>query len=49
VDTADVVELAAATEHYRQIYNSVRPHEHLDFATPLSRCLAPPEPYLSET
>jgi putative transposase len=47
-EIANVVELAAETEHYRQIYNAIRPHEAIDFATPLSRYLAPPEPHLSE-
>lgn len=29
--------LAEETERYRRLYNEVRPHEHLDFRTPMER------------
>jgi len=45
-EIADVIELAGAADHYRRIYNVVRPHEGLGFRTPLSRYLAPPDPNL---
>ncbi len=49
LEIADVVELADEVEAFRVIYNTIRPHEALDFATPLSRYLATPhEPNLSE-
>lgn len=48
----DVVELADAIAAFRDLYNGIRPHETLDYATPLSRHLAappePPHPHLSE-
>jgi transposase InsO family protein len=47
LEIRDVVELAAELAAYRDLYNAVRPHEALDFATPLSRYLAHPEPHLS--
>jgi hypothetical protein len=47
LEIRDVLELAAAIAAYGQLYNTVRPHEALDFATPLSRYLAEPiEPHL---
>ena len=42
-----MVESAAEIASYLALYNEVRPHEALDFATPLSRYLADPvEPHL---
>ncbi len=38
----DVVELAAEIDAFRAVYNGIRPHESLDFATPLSLHLADP-------
>jgi putative transposase len=37
-------ELNIETEHYRHIYNNIRPHEHLDFLTPTQVYLADPPP-----
>jgi putative transposase len=45
----DVVELAAEIDAFRALYNGIRPHEALDFGTPLSRHLADPlDHHLSE-
>jgi transposase InsO family protein len=41
-EIADGAELAAEVEAYRGLFNTVRPHEHLDFATPISVYLQPP-------
>jgi transposase InsO family protein len=49
LEIPDAVELADATDAYRDLYNSLPPHEALAFATPLSHYLAEPaEPNLSE-
>ncbi len=49
LEIADVIALADETEAYRDLYNAIRPHEALGFATPLSRHLAEPvESHLSE-
>ena len=48
LEIADGLELADEAEVYRRLYNEVRPHEALDFATPLSRYLAHPGSHLSE-
>ncbi|MEI7745347.1 MAG: integrase core domain-containing protein [Chloroflexota bacterium] len=42
LEIADVLELADEVEAFRHIYNEVRPHEALDFETPMSRYLAHP-------
>ena len=39
----DAITLADEAEAFRRLYNEIRPHETLDFATPLSRYLAEPE------
>ena len=49
LEVADALELADEVEAFRALYNEIRPHETLDFETPLSRYLAQPEPHLSET
>ncbi len=41
-ELADGVDVAAATAWYLELYNTVRPHEALDFATPLSAWRRPP-------
>lgn len=41
-EIADVLELTDETEAFRSLYNQVRPHEAIDFETPLSRYLADP-------
>lgn len=47
LEIPDALDLSAEAEAYRRLYNEVRPHEALDFATPLSRYLADPvEPHL---
>jgi len=38
--------LALELDLYRQLFNEVRPHERLDFRTPLEAYLTPPEPNL---
>ena len=43
LEIADALDLADEAEAYRDLYNTIRPHEALDFATPLSRYLADPE------
>lgn len=40
--------LGEQLEVYRELFNVIRPHEHLDFRTPLEAYLAAPEPNLSE-
>ncbi len=44
-DAAGLMDEAA---DFVAVYNAVRPHESLGFATPLSACLAHPVPHLSE-
>ncbi|MEO5964624.1 MAG: integrase core domain-containing protein, partial [Candidatus Limnocylindrales bacterium] len=48
LEIPDVLALADEVEAYRHLYNTIRPHEALDFATPISHHLAPPRPHLSE-
>lgn len=38
----DVVTLAAEVEAYRLLYNTIRPHEALDFERPLERYIREP-------
>jgi putative transposase len=42
LEIPDAMTLADEAEAYRLLYNEVRPHESLDFATPLSAYLATP-------
>ncbi len=44
LEIADALELADQTATYRTLYNEIRPHEALDFATPLSRHAQDPPP-----
>lgn len=46
LEIPDALTLADQSEAYRALDNAIRPHEALDFATPLSRYLEPPEPHL---
>ena len=49
LEMPDAITLSDEAEAFRRLYNEVRPHESLDFATPLSRYLADPnEPNLFE-
>lgn len=49
LEIGDVVTLAAEVEAYRLLYNTVRPHEALDFERPLERYLRDPvRSHLSE-
>ncbi|MDA8203926.1 MAG: DDE-type integrase/transposase/recombinase [Chloroflexi bacterium] len=48
LEIPDVIALAEEAEGFRELYNVVRPHETLDFATPASRYLADPGSHLSE-
>jgi transposase InsO family protein len=49
LEIRDVLELADEIATHRALYNAIRPHDALDFATPLSRYLAEPVvPHLSE-
>jgi hypothetical protein len=48
LEIADALELNDQAAAFRRLYNEIRPHEALDFATPLSRYVALPEPHLSE-
>jgi putative transposase len=43
IEIPDAITLADEAEAFRRLYNEIRPHESLDFATPLSRYLAEPE------
>jgi hypothetical protein len=43
----DALALAEEVAAFQRLYNEIRPHETLDFDTPLSRYLAPPESNLS--
>ncbi len=42
LEIADALALETEVEAYRALYNAIRPHEALDFATPLNRYLEPP-------
>lgn len=42
LEIEDVLRLAAEIEAYRQVYNTIRPHEALDFERPLERYLREP-------
>lgn len=42
LEIPDALVLAEEAETYRHLYNEIRPHESLDFATPVSRYLADP-------
>jgi putative transposase len=42
LEIPDAMVLAEEAEAYRRLYNEIRPHESLDFATPLSRYLEEP-------
>jgi transposase InsO family protein len=44
LEIGNVVGLAAEVEAYRQLYNTVRPHEALDFERPIERYLREPLP-----
>lgn len=46
LEIEDALELHDQAQAFRELYNTIRPHETLDFATPLSRYLALPEPHL---
>jgi transposase InsO family protein len=46
LEIPDVLGLIEQAEAFRQLYNAIRPHETLDFATPVSRYLAPPGSHL---
>ena len=47
LEIADVVTLVAEVEAFRLLYNTVRPHEALDFERPMDRYLSEPiEPHL---
>jgi putative transposase len=49
LEIPDAITLADEAEAFRRLYNEIRPHESLDFATPLSRYVADPnEPNLFE-
>jgi putative transposase len=43
LEVPDVIALAQEAEAFRRLFNETRPHESLDFATPLSAYLAEPE------
>jgi len=50
LEIADALALADEAEAFRRLYNEIRPHEALDFETPLSRYLAEPaEPHLNQS
>jgi transposase InsO family protein len=42
-EIGDVIALVDQAEAFRRLYNEIRPHETLGFATPLSRYLAAPD------
>ena len=43
LEIPDAITLADEAEAFRRLYNEVRPHESLDFATPLSAYLDDPD------
>jgi putative transposase len=49
LEIPDAFTLAQEAEAYRALYNEIRPHEALDFATPLSAYLAEPPEGRSES
>jgi transposase InsO family protein len=48
LEVADVIALVDEADAYRDLYNAIRPHESLDFDTPIRRYLAHPGSHLSE-
>ena len=40
LEIPDLIALHEAVQDYRELYNTIRPHEALGFATPLARYLA---------
>jgi hypothetical protein len=48
LEITDALAQADEAAAFQRLYNEIRPHETLDFDTPLGRYLAPPEPNLSE-
>lgn len=48
LEIPDVIALADEAEDFRHLYNTIRPHESLDFATPVTAYLAHPRSQLSE-
>lgn len=48
LEIADVLALVDEADAYRDLYNAIRPHESLDFETPIRRYLAHPGSHLSE-
>ena len=48
LEIADVIALADEAEAFRDLYNTVRPHESLGFGTPISAYLAHPASHLSD-
>ena len=48
LEIPDVISLAEEAEAFRQLYNTIRPHESLDFATPVTAYLAHPGSHLSK-
>lgn len=48
LEIPDVITLVDEAEGFRHVYNTIRPHESLDFATPVTAYLAHPGPHLSK-
>jgi putative transposase len=48
LEIPDVITLVDEAEDFRHVYNTIRPHESLAFATPITAYLAHPEPHLSK-
>ena len=48
LEIPDVITLVDEAEDFRHLYNTIRPHESLDFATPVTAYLAQPRSHLSE-
>jgi len=48
LEVPDVATMMNGTAAYLEAYNAIRPHEALDFATPITAYLAQPGSHLSE-
>jgi transposase InsO family protein len=48
LEIPDVITLVDEAEDFRHVYNTIRPHESLDFANPVTAYLAHPGPHLSK-
>jgi hypothetical protein len=48
LEIPDVITLVDEAVDFRHVYNTIRPHESLDFGTPITAHLAHPGPHPSK-